>query len=152
MSSIGLSHILSLIRCYENIINTSESLQASSSCWAFDVSIVIWQIGNLQLNVWIWKVWGINNTLTGIKGNFFSLNWEVNYRFWSKESYRVMKCSSVILCEKLKKGKKPQEGEKTPVHDKHQYPSPQLRTASTTAARSTCARQNLSFSYWLTLR
>ena len=44
---------------------------ASSSCWAFDVSIVIWQIGNLRLNAWIWKVWGSTTLWQGSRETFF---------------------------------------------------------------------------------
>ena len=50
ISHIGIVCILFLKLCFWN------SLKYGRRFWTFDVSIVIWQIGNLGATVWIWKV------------------------------------------------------------------------------------------------
>ena len=71
ISHIGIVCILFLKLCFWN------SLKYGRRFWTFDVSIVIWQIGNLGATVWIWKVCaGEGSTILwqGSPGNFFLVN------------------------------------------------------------------------------
>ena len=89
ISHIGIVCSLFLKLCFWN------SLKYGRRFWTFDVSIVIWQIGNLGATVWIWKVCaGEGSTILwqGSPGNFFL----VNGRF-EPNMARVRNCPDIKL-------------------------------------------------------